>query len=116
MAIRWHTESRNRHNQSNTDAISNATVPSLSFSLTFLFSTLISPLICSPPHDHNPSTREEQSIDKGGEWKADWQEHLQYLSDEIQTNEDKPCFYKVKKMYNIYRNQNQQNFVVVLFN
>lgn len=55
MAIRWHTESRNRHNQSNTDAISNFIVPSLSFSHTFSSSPFISPLICSPPYDHNPS-------------------------------------------------------------
>ncbi len=56
-AIRWHTESRNRSNQSNTDAISNFIAPSLSFSLTFSFSPFISPLICSSPHDHNPSPR-----------------------------------------------------------
>lgn len=91
MAIRWHTVSRNRPNQSNTDAISNFIVPSLSLSLTFSSSPFISPLICSPPHDHNPSpsigtqSMKERGIDEGGERIADWLEHLHYKS-EVKTS------------------------------
>lgn len=73
MAIRWHTEICNRHNQSNTDAISNFITPFQSFSLTFSSFLFISSLICSPPHDHNPSSStgtqsmKERGIDEGGE-------------------------------------------------
>lgn len=67
-AIRWHTESRNRHNQSSTDVISNFIIPSLSFSLTLSSSPFVSRSICSPPHDHNSSTSME--IYKEGEWIA----------------------------------------------
>lgn len=57
MAIRWHTAHCNRHNQSNTDAISNFIAPFQSFSLShFHPPPFISALICSPPHDHNPSS------------------------------------------------------------
>lgn len=47
MAIRWHTESRNRHNQSNTDVISNFIV--------FLSHTFTSHSICAPPPWPQPS-------------------------------------------------------------
>lgn len=46
----------------------------------------------------------ERGIDKGGEWIADWLEHLQYLSEVKTPEEDKP-----KSNTEINRLQNQQN-------
>lgn len=109
MAIRWHTESRNRHNQSNTDAISNFISCSPSFSLTFSSSPFISPLICSPLHDRNPSPSiGTQEYEGKRDWRRRrvdiWLEHLHYKSEVKTPDEDMPWFYKV-----IYWWQKQQN-------
>lgn len=117
MAIRWHTESRNRHNQSNTDVISNFIVPFLSFSLTLSSSPFISHSICSPPHDHNPSTSigtesvRKREIYIGGVLIAYWLEHLPYQSEVKTHDEDKPQFDKV---INWWQNQQNQYLLVCL--
>lgn len=70
MAIRWHTDICNRHNQSNTDAISNFITPFQSVSLSHFQPSplsLPSSAVLSMITIHLPVQEQEREIDEGGE-------------------------------------------------